>query len=185
MRHKRHEEFVKAMVGKKFNRWTVLRHESREKGYWCRCDCGTEKAVRTDALKKGSSKSCGCLEKDIGRPSSRKADNYSAKREVYKNYKQAANRRNYSFDLSLEEFTELTQRPCWYCGTEKSMASSLKAHKDYRFNGVDRIDNREGYTEKNSVPCCNICNNSKACLSLKEWKEWIDRVHNHKNNVGF
>lgn len=28
------------MIGKKFNRLTVIEHHSREKGYLCKCECG-------------------------------------------------------------------------------------------------------------------------------------------------
>lgn len=38
------------------------------KGGWlCRCDCGTEKVVRAQALKSGSTKSCGCYQKSVRR----------------------------------------------------------------------------------------------------------------------
>ena len=185
MRHKMHENFIAEMLDKKFNRWTVLRHESREKGYWCRCDCGTEKAVRTDSLKKGTSKSCGCLEKEEGRPSARKENNYSAKKEIYKRYKSAAKRRKHKFNLTFEEFENLIESRCKYCGTVGSMTSSLKAHKEYKYNGVDRVDNIKGYTKQNSVSCCKICNTSKACLTLKDWSNWIEQVHQYINNVGF
>lgn len=34
--------------------------------YWhCRCDCGQEKDVRSDLLKNGNTKSCGCYKKQI------------------------------------------------------------------------------------------------------------------------
>ncbi len=47
---------------------------------------------------------------------------------------------------------------------------------NFKYNGVDRIDNAIGYTKENCVPCCAICNNSKSTLSLKDWLEWIERI---------
>ncbi len=53
------------LTGKKFNRWTVLKRVENDKynnpQYLCKCECGTVKIIRGYALKKGASKSCGCL----------------------------------------------------------------------------------------------------------------------------
>jgi len=53
------------LTGKKFERLTVIERVGRSKDYqavWlCICDCGTEKRVRSRDLKKGNTKSCGCL----------------------------------------------------------------------------------------------------------------------------
>lgn len=59
----------KPMIGKKFGRWTVLSKSDIRKNdriYWnCRCDCGTERAVNGVDLRRGASKSCGCLQKEL------------------------------------------------------------------------------------------------------------------------
>ncbi len=51
-------------IGNVYGRWTVIAWSHRAKGrdFWlCRCDCGTEKATILKDLRKGKSKSCGCL----------------------------------------------------------------------------------------------------------------------------
>lgn len=50
------------MVGSRFGLWTVLsREKARGYGYWlCRCDCGTERMVYGQNMKRGLSASCGC-----------------------------------------------------------------------------------------------------------------------------
>jgi hypothetical protein len=52
-------------IGKKYNRWTVLKYEGtnhlKKSQFLCRCDCGKEKVVTLGNLKTGQSKSCGCL----------------------------------------------------------------------------------------------------------------------------
>jgi hypothetical protein len=55
------------LVGKQFGRWTVVasagtvgKKRSKESVFLCRCECGTERLVRGEGLRKGTSKSCGC-----------------------------------------------------------------------------------------------------------------------------
>ncbi len=59
------------LTGKRFFRWTVIKRVQNDKNnnpqYLCKCDCGNEKIIRGYALKRGASKSCGCLIKDIAR----------------------------------------------------------------------------------------------------------------------
>jgi hypothetical protein len=55
--------------GQRFGRWTVLRwshFEPKSKSYYwlCRCDCGTERAVRGSHLI-GGSRSCGCVRREL------------------------------------------------------------------------------------------------------------------------
>lgn len=46
-------------AGDRFGKWTLI--EKFDKRRWlCKCDCGTERVVRTDSLKIGNSLSCGC-----------------------------------------------------------------------------------------------------------------------------
>lgn len=56
------------LIGMRFTRLLVLR-EGEKRGrhrYWeVVCDCGNVKQVAQDSLKTGSSKSCGCLRKEI------------------------------------------------------------------------------------------------------------------------
>lgn len=53
------------MIGKVFGRWFVLeeagRDNSRNIMYLCKCECGNEKIVSGRQLRRGYSRSCGCL----------------------------------------------------------------------------------------------------------------------------
>lgn len=56
------------MIGQQFGRWTVISKAdiNRKFPHWnCRCQCGTERAVQQANLRNGTSKSCGCLSKEI------------------------------------------------------------------------------------------------------------------------
>jgi len=61
-------EKIKNMVGKQFGRLTVLEEAGRSKYgavLWkCLCNCGTIKIVNGNELRRGDTKSCGCLNKE-------------------------------------------------------------------------------------------------------------------------
>ena len=51
---------VKDLTGQRFGRWIVIEYKGNS--LWlCRCDCGNEKLDNGKSLRKGTSKSCGCL----------------------------------------------------------------------------------------------------------------------------
>lgn len=57
---------IKDLTGKKFGMLTVigLQDTDSRKTYWvCQCDCGNIKVVRSDSLKSGAIRSCGCMKK--------------------------------------------------------------------------------------------------------------------------
>lgn len=47
----------------RLGRWTLLTRQGSKT--LCRCDCGTERLVVTGDLRRGVSKSCGCLSREI------------------------------------------------------------------------------------------------------------------------
>lgn len=65
------------LTGQKFGRLTfvrLVRIDLKYNTYWiCRCDCGNEKEILAASVKRGATKSCGCLdrESDKGGPARR------------------------------------------------------------------------------------------------------------------
>ena len=61
MRAERFED----LSGQVFGRWTVIKPYGKSltegRMFWCRCECGTEKAVSAHSLRSKRSLSCGCL----------------------------------------------------------------------------------------------------------------------------
>lgn len=56
------------LIGQKFNYLTVINGPIKKgrKIYWeCKCDCGNIKIARSDQLKNGQTKSCGCYKNKI------------------------------------------------------------------------------------------------------------------------
>lgn len=55
------------------------------------------------------------------------------------------------FTLTQEEFESIVTQPCYYCGF----------YSNYKFIGIDRIDNNKGYIYDNCIPSCKMCNMMK------------------------
>jgi len=68
---------MRDLKGKKISRLLVVRDTGKRSSngfivWLCRCDCGNFAEVRADCLKKGSTRSCGCLRKEIAKENMRK-----------------------------------------------------------------------------------------------------------------
>lgn len=88
----------------------------------------------------------------------------------YYRYRSDAKKRNLSWELTLEDFERIVKQPCSYCGIDSSK----------RLIGVDRKDNKKGYSVDNSVPCCEIHNMMKKEMSVKEFIEECGKVVRYK-----
>lgn len=64
---------IKDLTGKKFGRLTVVKRgesdKHRKMQWWCQCDCGNPELILVSGtnLRKGNTKSCGCLQKEIAK----------------------------------------------------------------------------------------------------------------------
>jgi len=67
--------------------------------------------------------------------------------------KQDAKQRRLLWTLTFEQYEALLQFGCHYC--QKSL-------KDEKGISLDRIDNLEGYTLSNILPCCGECNRIRS-----------------------
>ena len=68
LREETAKRFLKNLVGKRFDRLTVLKQrksENRINSCLCQCDCGQTVWVRAIGLRQGSTKSCGCLNREL------------------------------------------------------------------------------------------------------------------------
>lgn len=91
----------------------------------------------------------------------------------YRKYKIGAKDRGFVFELTLEEFDEMTQMPCEYCGGYSDEVDGVK------FNGIDRINTLDGYVYDNCVPCCEMCNRMKMAYDLMAFLEHVKKIVNH------
>lgn len=84
----------------------------------------------------------------------------------YSNYIRKADYARQSFELSQDMFEQIVKQPCYYCGIVQ----------DRGFNGVDRKDSTEGYTESNCVSCCKMCNYMKSSLAERVFLDRIEHI---------
>ena len=142
--------------------------------YWkFKCDCGNYKILKSNKVlsKNSTTKSCGCLKKE---------NTNSAFKLILRTYKNGANRRNLSFELTEEQFKTITSKSCHYCGIIPSKTSKTPI-SIYNYNGIDRKNNSIGYTIENSLPCCTLCNKAKRDLDYNIFINWIKQIKNFNN----
>jgi len=68
---------VKNIAGKTFGRWKVIKYiksTNRQAIWLCKCECGNEKEVPGATLRKGQSRSCGCLSRTLNGLSTNKKE---------------------------------------------------------------------------------------------------------------
>jgi len=108
------------LVGKKFSRLAVLSFSGPGKSghftWKCRCDCGVVKDVIGQQLISGSTKSCGCLRKQV------------ARKRGLRNIKDLAGERFGILAVVRRDLSKPFEKPRWVChcncGVEKSVRGS-------------------------------------------------------------
>jgi hypothetical protein len=175
------------LTGKRFERLLVIKRAESYRGlsgktvtmWLCKCDCGNEKIVSRSALISGNTKSCGCYNEAIHTL----PDKEASINRIYSIYKYHAEKRKLPFELSKEEFLQLTRKNCYYCGKQPSnIQKNIHNQGDFTYNGIDRINPLFGYTINNVVSCCWECNKAKGKRNMEDFIKWINDVYNNINN---
>ena len=180
------------LIGSVYGRLTVIREGEphitktgkKYKTLLCKCSCGNYKSVEKSNLRRGATKSCGCLHKEL---SSKRLkgkqtgvvfeEGVASFNILFKRYKYGASRRGREFSLTKSEFKSLTKQNCIYCGTIPSQTiQGKRTNGSYIYNGIDRVDNSIGYHYKNCVPCCRTCNFAKKDSTHEEFINWINNL---------
>jgi hypothetical protein len=177
------------LTGQRFGRLVVIEKTEERKKYsgniiWlCECDCGNFTKADTNSLKREHTKSCGCLVVELNRErakNNRKEYGESSFNSLFNRYKTHAEKRGIAFNLEKEEFRKMTQCDCFYCGEKPNqIVQNRNNFGQYIYNGIDRLNSKEGYTKENCVPCCGRCNEGKNDISQQDFYDWIDRVYHH------
>jgi len=137
-----------------------------------KCACGNTRIARRDRVNRGEITCCAACSHKRASEARRKPVAEKAITEAHHIYKSNAKRKGNIFSLTKEQTNRIFHAYCHYCGVENSM-------------GIDRLNNEEGYTMSNAVPCCRICNYAKRDMKLADFLSWIRRVHAHAKHKGF
>ncbi len=173
------------LVGRQFGKLTV---ESEQIGWnrhqksirICKCECGNTCTVTGSKLTSGWTQSCGCLQRErtgesaieraVGR-ANRLPEGEAAAHAAYRVKTGNARKRGINFELTEDQFRQLSSQNCFYCGREPSNRYNNNNgrkgyyHGDFIHSGIDRVDNTKGYLFENCVPCCKECNFMKADIT--------------------
>lgn len=183
-------------IGDKFGDWTIAGpSESKQVGaarkivFLCQCSCGKTQQVQKQNLRSGATKRCyDCRLKNLSPPAPRRIpDGQVNINGCFGGYERGAARRGIPFLLTLEEFLDFSQKFCHYCGEPPSNIYDLKnpktgqsrGGKAFIYNGLDRVDNRVGYSVDNCVSCCAMCNKAKGSLSYYDFLALVGRVYRY------
>ena len=152
--------------------------------YECECSCGNIFKARGKDIESQKIKSCGCyhqITSSIMGSKNIKEPGLSGINAAFNSYLKSAEIRGYNFELTKEQFRELTLQNCFYCNAEPKLTppsrSGYSQNGRTLFNGLDRINNSKGYTLLNVVPCCKECNYSKSKRNFDDFINHIERIY--------
>lgn len=200
---KREKQFP-IQIGEVFGRLTVLnKTEKRTKScnayFLCECSCGVYKEVLGNSLRRGTTTSCGCYQKEVMKELRRLGIGESTYNTLEGKYKHGAQTRKggLPYQLETEQFRSLVVLNCYWCGEEPKLknihlnqkmenittaSDEWAAQQWVLFNGIDRVNNDLGYTVDNCVPCCWDCNEFKKDKTPEEFLSHAERITNFQKN---
>jgi 5-methylcytosine-specific restriction endonuclease McrA len=162
------------LIGQRFGLLTVRRlsefRRNLGRQWECLCDCGGIRLVTTSHLKDNSVRTCGCRQVNRQQLTPHyllRTPEDAATSRVFSHYMAKCRAKSVSFQLTAQQFRDLTTSPCHYCGEVYTRAvvykqkSGVKTSVSLPLNGVDRKDSSKGYELENAVSCCPRCNRAK------------------------
>ena len=160
-------------IGNRYSRLLVIdQAENNKQGcarWLCICDCGKQHIIVGYSLRRGDTKSCGCLQKEVVKKVRSLPEREANFRDYIRTAKRQAKYRNIDWFLTDNYVQTLNKKLCFYCGTKPSSVYRKSPNGDYIYNGIDRLDNELGYMIGNVVPCCAACNRAKDIMLAGEF----------------
>jgi hypothetical protein len=178
------------LTGQRFGRLTVVKRQGTskdgQKTYLCRCDCGTERVVKSGNLRSGKTKSCGCLSRER-----------TAKRNVENAKHGGCGSRLYGIWYDMRQRCSYEKSINWHLYGGRGIKvcdewqNSFKPFKEWAIaNGyedglqLDRIDNDGNYSPENCKWSTRIeqGNNRRTCVYVtidgitKTVSEWCRKT---------
>lgn len=180
------------LLNKRFGKLLVVgklknkNKNNRNRTKWeCLCDCGSSTFVGSAPLLNGSTKSCGCLRKEV--LSMAKWSGYGEISGQYvSGFKHRAKNNGRAFDVSIEFLWELflkQDRKCAISGVPINFVNGRDNRKISRSTAsLDRIDSLKDYTEGNVQWVHKDVNFMKQEQSDEKFIDWCHIISNYQNN---
>lgn len=169
------------LTGRSFGRLKVLGlspKRSGRKSYWvCECVCGNKKVVRSDSLKDGKVKSCGCLKKEQDEINLDRTTHAKSKTPLHSKWLKIKER---CYNPNAKAFEFYGKRGIAMCEEWKNNFESFeKWALDNGYSSgltIERLDNNKGYNPDNCkwIPFEEQANNRRSTI----WVEWNGKTQN-------
>lgn len=177
---------IEDLTGKIFGKRKVLKRikapehlKNKNQAYWeVECECGNLSYSTAGQLRNGARTSC----RDCCMKKFRKKEGESSFNGLYLRYKHGALIRKIDFNLSKDQFKSLVSSNCHYCNQEPQNIAKLKnSFGQFVYNGVDRVNTKDGYHSANCVSCCEVCNRAKSDMSYLDFIKWLEQLTSWRN----
>lgn len=93
--------------------------------------------------------------------------------EHFNIYKKSAKTKNIEFNLTKDEYMDLAEKQCYYCGIMMERG----------FNGIDRKSSAIGYNTFNCVSCCTLCNYLKGAIDPVYFIKRVFHILSYQNMI--
>ena len=172
----------------------------KENGRWdVKCTkCGKIQEQEIHNILKHKKETCYYCEYPEGHinPNAKRRNHYLDFKDKYDNYYRrnilSDNKKGKKFKewaLTKDEFWNLTQGNCYYCGAPPNEFNSWnkKARRTsldeiILLNGIDRIDSDKGYTLDNCVSCCTTFNFIKGTTPQDVFLDCVEKIYLHQHS---
>lgn len=153
-------------VGKRYNRWLVLRrgpNSNHGSTQWlCRCDCGVERLVVSCNLTNETSRSCGCYDRE---QKFKHGKSQTTEFKIWNGAKFRASHSGLPFNISLEDVVIPVLCPLLSIPLVKGIKEARPDSPS-----LDRIRPDLGYVKGNVQVISRKANLSKSNLSFEEFE---------------
>lgn len=93
----------------------------------------------------------------------------------YRAFKYSANKRRLRVNITFRQYLTIIKKSCYYCRRSLMIMSG---------SGLDRKDNRYGYSMKNTLACCPTCNMARGSFfTVKEFKKVVAYLRKLRYNT--
>lgn len=176
------------LINKRFHKLLVIELDNiknRDSIWKCLCDCGNFVKKSSKQLKRGKTKSCGCLKLSLRGNKSFNWRGYEGiSGHIWCLIKRGAKSRNINFNINIEYIWDLyiqQNKKCAISGLDIKFAQSNREHRVLKNTtaSLDRIDSSKGYIEGNVQWVYKEINRMKGQLKDIEFINYCSLIYKY------